>query len=196
MGFDQLSYRKIPIWENYRRVKILNRFREPLNQFNQRLNSGESVQSQTMRELQRLINHDRANGASFIRLADLSSTVPPSQADYASSRSKHAALDAKLDLIDGFFWQNTPGFRQDAIDLVDRAIGRYSENKSRAWRNAFNPLLWFDWLVDLSFNLVALFGRDPREMKKLYKGRVERLLGIGAALATILGFVLHVFHLF
>ena len=42
MRFDQLSYRKIPIWENYRRIKFLTRYAKLLGQFFERIEDARS----------------------------------------------------------------------------------------------------------------------------------------------------------
>src|SRR5271165_5425329 len=78
----------------------------------------------------------------FIRLAGLSTSVPDSKREYLSNRSKAAGIDAKLDLLDGFLWQETPGLQRQAVALVDQAIGIYNGNESRAWSNTRNPFFW------------------------------------------------------
>jgi hypothetical protein len=166
MSFDQLPYRKIPIGENRRRVKTLTQFRDLLRQFLQPLGpDAVFVKDHITEERRRLINRAMPAAARFIRLAGLSSTVPDSKREYLSNRSKAAGIDAKLDLLDGFLWQETPGLQQQAVDVVDQAIGIYNGNTSTAWFNTCNPFFWItrliEWIADWIVQLIAWIAQLP-----------------------------------
>jgi len=166
MSFDQLPYRKIPIGENRHRVKTLNQFRDLLRQFIQPLGpDAVFVKDHIKEELERLINQATPVASRFIRLAGLSTSVPDSKREYLSNRSKAAGIDAKLDLLDGFLWQETPGLQRQAVALVDQAIGIYNGNESRAWSNTRNPFFWItrliEWIADWIVQLIAWIAQLP-----------------------------------
>jgi hypothetical protein len=130
----------------------------------------------------RLINQAMPAASRFIRLAGLSSIVSDSQREYLSNRSKAAGIDAKLDLLDGFLWQETPGLQQQAIDLVDQAIGVYNDDQKKAFWRSLNPLFWIlrivEWIAGVPFWLISLLGfsREKAEESKsgqLAKGLIE-----------------------
>jgi hypothetical protein len=210
MWFDLLPYRKITIGENHHRVEILNQFRDLLWQFLQPLDpDAVFVKDHITEQRRRSINQALPRAGRFIRLAGLSSAVPDSQREYLSSRSKFAGIDAKLDLLDDFLWQATPGLQQQALDLVDRAIAVYKDDEPAARFRTFNPIFWlafpFDWLAESAFSFfVRVFGGNPQKVRNSGFGIVvviEKLLFWAAAIATILEFlgfqtgIRHLLHL-
>jgi hypothetical protein len=199
MWFDQLPYRKIPVGENQRRIEVLNQFRQLLWQFLQPLGQDAAfIKDHVTEQRRRAINQAMPSAARFVRLTGLSSAVPDSQREYLSSRSKFAAVDAKLDLLDGFFWQETPGLQQQALDLVDQAIGVYKDDEPAARFRTFNPFFWlgfpFDWLAESLFAFaVRLFGHNPQKVRNsgfaIVVVLLEKIIFWAAALATVLEFL-------
>ena len=72
---------------------------------------------------------------------------------------------SKTDTLDGFLWQTTPGLQQQAVALVDQALGIYDGNESRAWFNTRNPFFWItrliEWITDWIVQLIAWIAQLP-----------------------------------
>jgi hypothetical protein len=166
MSFDQLPYRKIPIWENRRRSMVLVRLRNLLGEILRLLDRPDTVLTKDIKDdYSRSIILILPGASQFIRLAGLSTTVPSSQREYLSNRSTVAGIDAKLDLLEGFLWQENPGLRKQAVALVDQATGVYNESIWKALINTFNPFYWIirliEWITGWIIELVALIAQLP-----------------------------------
>jgi len=198
MFFDQVPHLQIPIWENRRRVKVLERFKGWLNHFCALVHDPqEGATSPRAMELRQSIEQQKPAAISMIHSAGISTDITPGQHALLANRGKIYEVSEELDLLEDFFWLETPGLQREAISLPDRAIGVYEEGKSAAWMRTFNPLFWLarviDGLAESSFKMVALFGRNPQKDRRTRAGRliagIEKLLLWAAALAAILEFL-------
>ena len=87
-----------------------------------------------------------------------------------------------------------PRFRipfQNAVDLIERAIGVYQSDRMAAIRRTINPFWWLFrgllWSVRIPFILLGAMGYDAARMERSNAGKnVKLLLAISALLLTIL----------
>lgn len=177
VSFDQLSYRRIPIWENRHRAKVLDRFRDLLTDFNNGLKRFLFVDAPELAETHRSISELKGVVSDMCRLAGISFVVPESKREYLAAKSKWLAIPAGYDLLDNFFWL-VPGLRKDVIELVDRAKGVYDHNKGAAWRRTFNPFYWFgiavDWIAGILLRTLADFGVEDAAEPNSRVSRIVR----------------------
>ncbi len=176
MSFDQFPYRRIPIWENRRRAKVLKKFRVLIIDY---------VNSRN-REVLRSINELMPGVREMSRLAGISFEI--SDALRGRIVEMGFGVPRDYDLLDDVSAFLHPDFQNQLIDLIDRAIGAYDHNKHIAWENTLNPFYWlrivFNPIAEALLRTLADFGVDAAAEPNSRFSRIVR---------RVLGFVLFVF---
>ena len=186
-------YKKIPVWENSRRLDKLYEFRELiLKYFN---NSGLEwmadgrIEEDDARAARVAINRSMDEVHDIVLYSGINPSItwtpPPAVGGYRQN----------IDLIQNIF--NLHAFRvepNNILDFLDRSIGIYESNRIPSLLRALNPLFYigliFDALVEIPFIFIGKLGlnREKAESSligKLIKG-VLYLITVVAAFLTIL----------
>ncbi len=186
-------YNKITIWENNRRLVKLIKFRElVLKYFNnsrvewmvdERIEEPEALRARVeinrlMDEIHNIILYSGINPS--IRW-----TPPPAVGGYIQN----------VDLIQNIFnihrFQISPN---NVLDFIDRSIGVYEYNHTRALIRTLNPLfylsIFFDWVSELPFIFIGWLGfnREKAELSligRLMKGLLYLVTVIASALTIL-----------
>jgi hypothetical protein len=184
MIFDQFPYRRIPIWENWHRRKVLKNIRVLLINY---FSSSDAERRHSINALMlTVIDMSRLVGVSF---------------QISSVRQQRLAMDGypisfDYDLLENFAMWDHPALQSDLIDLLDRAIGVYNGDKRAAWWRTFCPFYWtslgFEWIARLLLRTFADFGVEAAaEPNSRFSRIVRRILGLFIGFS--IGFVPAVF---
>lgn len=186
-----MYYKKIPIWENRKRLKLLKEFRNlVITYFNNikidLFNPIENQQAiETRRQINLLIDKVHFIVISAGILPVIYYTPPPAV----------GGLAGDIDLIYNIF--NLHRFQikpQYLLDFIDRAIGVYENDKLNALLRTLNPLFWIslilDYIVSLPFKFIGKIGFNQNKIESSIVGRLIKgalyLITVFAAFLTIL----------
>ena len=185
-------YKKIPYWENRKRVKMLIKFRKlVVNYFNNvEYNSFFSLRkNQEAIKLRHEINLCLDKIYSYIISAGINPTI------YYSPPPAIGGIAGDIDLIHNIFHLHRFEISPHCIiDNVDRAIGIYEDDKKNALFRTLNPFFWtgrvIDFIVEIPFKLIGEIGFNREKIESSLLGRVIKgilyLITVGAAFLTIL----------
>lgn len=186
-------YKKIPIWENSRRLNKLYDFRELILKYfdNSRLEFmvRERIEEAEARAARVSINRSMDELHDMLICSGINPSItwtpPPAVGGYRQN----------IDLIQNIF--NLHAFRvepNNILDFLDRSIGIYESNRVPSILRALNPFFYiglvFDALVEIPFIFIGKLGlnREKAESSligKLVKGALY-LITVVAAFLTIL----------
>jgi len=186
-------YTKIAIWENQRRLNELLEFRElALKYFNNsraEWMANERIEEEEAKIARVDINRIMDEVHDIILYSGIDPSLrwspPPAVGGYIQN----------VNIIQNIF--HIHRFRipeNNVLDFIDRAIGIYESNKSRALVNTFNPLFYLsivvDWLVELPFVFIGRLGFNRDRVESSIIGRLMKgvlyLVTIVASFLTIL----------
>jgi|TARA_R100001143_G_scaffold63527_2_gene71384 hypothetical protein len=187
------SYKKIPIWENSRRLNKLYNFRGLIIEYfnNSRLEwmADERIEENDAREARVAINRSMDEVHAIILYSGISPsliwTPPPAVGGYRQN----------IDLIQNVF--NLHAFRiepNNILDFIDRSIGVYESNRVPSIFRALNPFFYagllFDALVDIPFVFIGKLGVNKEKAESSVIGKTVKgalyLITVAAAFLTIL----------
>ena len=190
-------YTKILVWENNKRLKKINEFRELVIAYfdNARANWNRDpiVSELTAPEARRRINESMQEVHSIILHAGMSPTVKWVPPAIIGGNVQNVNLIQDIFNLDGFF-EIEP---DHVLDLIDRSIGLYDSNRKWARVRVFNPLFYvglvFDFVSDLPFVALGKLGFNHQKARssrigRLVKGVLYLITGF-AAFLTILHFL-------
>jgi hypothetical protein len=184
------AYNKITIWENERRLKLLNAFRKYVNDyFNSVVSAYEGFSYTDGPEshiYRQQINLSIARIREIIHSAGLSTHV------YYSPPPAVGGIAGRVDVLANIFGlvrlQMSP---ENIFDYIDKAIGVYSFDASSARIRTFNPFFWiwqvFEYLGKIPFRILGILGLNSSRVLESTLGHFfHGLISILAALFTIL----------
>ena len=184
------SYKHISLWENSRRLRVLEEFRNDVvsylkNSSPGRIGEGRSEGTEAVQARQR-INLTVPQAYRIIEAAGLSQiitrTPPPAVGGYVQ----------QIDMLFNLFeFSSFP--KQRAVDLIDWAIGVYQSDRRAALRRTLNPLWWLFhgllWFARIPFVVLGAVGFDATRMERSVLGKFFKTIiasvGLAAALLTI-----------
>ena len=184
-----MPVRSIPLWENVRRCRVLEEFRNdvisyfsngsPLGMGEDRRDEDEAVQ------VRRRINHTVDQAHRIIVAAGLAPMVmltpSPMIGGYAQP------IDVILNLFELHDCQIS---EKRAVDLIERALGVYQSDRTSALRRTINPFWWLFrvllWFVRIPFVFLGAVGFDVVRAEGSTLGNIFKLLIATSALLTIL----------
>lgn len=185
------NYNKIPIWENLNRITYLKKFRQLINDYflgAQYDYTGVRLDSKAEKARPE-INKMSLRVSKYILKAGISTEIThfpaPAIGGYVT----------RIDLIFNLF--NLPDYDVlpiEVIDLIDKAIGVYEEDKLSAFFRSINPLFWLKKLLAkialAPFSLLSLAGFESEKIRKSLIGKLLSLLfqlvALIASIVTIL----------
>jgi hypothetical protein len=192
-------YKKIPIWENRRRIDFLIKFRNlVVNYFNnvtyEQWGLG-VVENEEAKKARTEINMS-LHKAHFTTIAagvnpSVFYTPPPAIGGITGD------INVLLNIFHLHYYTINP---QEALDIIDRAIGTYEDDRINSIIRIFNPFFWLDLLLDyivsLPFKILGKFGLNQEKIEdsalgKIIKGILYLILVVAAFLEILdkLGFL-------
>lgn len=185
-------YKKISIWENIKRTNELILFRSLVEQYFEnapyswqadgRIENDKAVRVRSQINL--IINKIQL----YIRAANVQTVV------YYSPSPIVGGFSGPLDVPSNIFKENLGISYKEQLDIIDRAIGVYQNDKINSWLRTFNPFFWLylilDFLIVLPFKLLGLVGFDQVKIENSFIGKIFKIIFSGitvtAALLTVL----------
>ena len=190
------SYRHISLWENSRRLRVLEEFRnDVVSYFNNSsplgIGEGRREGTEAVQARQRInLTVDQAHR--IIIEADIAPTVtwtPPPMFGGSAQR-----IYLILNLFELDYYQISA---KHAVAFIERAIGVYQSDRRAALRRTINPLWWLFrgllWFARIPFVVLGAVGFDAARMERSVLGKffkaiisaIITLVGMAAALLTI-----------
>ena len=186
------SYTDIPLWENTRRLAVLEEIRkDALTYFNR--SRGQGFGEDRIEEIDAVHARQRINctikeAHLIITAAGLSHTITWTAPPAVGGRVHH--LDLLFDMFTLCRLQIPP---QHAVDHIERALGVYDSNRVAAFVRTINPFWWLKrsllWLLCIPFMFLGALGFDARRAEGSVFGKILKLLFAISALLTILNYL-------
>ncbi len=164
-------YRKIPIWENRRRVELLTKFRSLIVEYFNNVSFEYSIpiENRVAKDARRNINLILNEVNSVIISAGIKTVA------YYSGGGSGGSIDLIQNVFNLHYY--LIGYEQ-VLDMVDRAIGVYESDKSNALLRTLNPLFWIslilDYIVSLPFKFVGKMGFNQSRIESSIVGRIVK----------------------
>ncbi len=165
-------YKKITIWENYRRTKLLLEFRNlVVTYFANLLVSGRRVENKKAQQARIEINMILDKTYFVVISAGVKPTI------YYSPPPSIGGLEGDIDLIHNIFnlyrYQIEP---RKILDFIERAIGIYENDRHNALLRTLNPLFWLglilDYIVSLPFKVIGKIGFNQEKIESSITGKI------------------------
>lgn len=186
MAITMSYYKKMTIWQNRKRVKLLADFKELVATYFNNLehsNVGDTWENEKAKEYRSEINRVLDKAHSSIISAGI------------SPRLCKATDELSIDLINDMF--SLGDFHigpQRLLDIIERAIGKYEDDRLNARLRIINPLFYIglilEYIVSLPFWVFGKIGLDQEKIESSIPGRIVRgilyLVPVLAALLAIL----------
>jgi len=186
-------YKKITIWENRNRTKLLIEFRSlVVTYFKNMCTSGfffDVVENKKARQVRIEINMILDKIYSFILLAGVNPTMhyypPPVVGGLARN------IDLILNIFNLHRYQIRP---QQLLNLIERSIGIYENDRLNALLRTVNPFFWLglilDYIVSLPFKVIGKIGFNQEKIESSITGKIIKgifyLISVLASLLTVL----------
>ena len=172
------SYNHIPYWENKKRTQILSEFRQLVEEYYANLrhtNLGDTIVTTNAEAIRRKINYILDKAHRIILLSGVSPKI------YYSPPPAIGGLAGNIDLIINLFHLHDFQIgRREVLDVIDRAIGIYIENKKRSIVRTFNPFYWigclFYYVSLVPFILVGKAGFNRSKFEKSSIGKTLKFI--------------------
>ena len=186
------SYRNIPIWENVRRVEVLEKFRDDVvsyfsNSNAMELGEGRRENTDAVQARQR-INLTVDQARRIIEAVGIPQIIRWTPPPIVGGDVQHLDVLPSLFELDSF---QIPHER--AVDLIDRALGVYQFDHKAALRRTINPFWWLKrsilWLLSIPFVLLGAVGFDAGRAEGSFFGKMFKLLVATSAVLTILNYM-------
>ncbi len=194
MFFDQLPFRKIPIWENRYRLKVLIEFRQLLDQYAKIFQTAEGLYAS-------MFEYNRDNPDLVQHRSWLNQRLPIA---HRAVRLTGVSLVIRrygvpYDLLMNVFTDLTGKDLQLAFDLIDQATGVYQADKPAPWFRTFSPFFWFgalaDWIAEIPFHILRKLGLGAADTShgpaRFFRGLISLglwIIGLASSVFGILEF--------
>ena len=187
-------YGNISLWENRRRVRVLYCFREQVTKY---LSNVQSTYSDTLvnarsessaaDEARTRINFMAGRAKSYVLDAKVGTSVARTSPPAAGSRT--FCFDLFDELFNDLESYGIP--YRIVIDMLEKAIGVYETDRSRAVRRTINPFWWVKRLFEegrrMRFRLSSALGFNAEQTESNVLGKLARgILPWIAAVASLL----------
>lgn len=189
-----LSYNRIPIWQNIRRTKLLLNFKALIIAY---FNSTqvdpyrrEVIETDKSPSLRTKINLALNKVSRVMRLSGVPTSI------YYSPPPITGGLAGEIDLIQNIF--NLHIYRidvQQVIDVIERSIGIYRDDRFNSIARTVNPFFWIgfilDFIVNLPFKILGKVGFNQKRVESSFIGKLMKGL---LYLITVFSSLLTIFH--
>jgi len=177
-----LSYRKIPIWENRRRLALLQNFRDLVVKYDDEVSPptgvlGNPFPQDTDASLitRKALNLVLDEISWVLWRAGISATITWTPPGITGGSVQ------QIPIIPNFF--NLPQYQipnQVVLDQVDRAIGIYTSDQSSSQFRTWNPFFWMglglDFVADSAFAIARRSGFDTKKIEDTWYGRMFKFV--------------------
>ena len=184
------SYKNIPIWENSRRLRVLEQFHsDAITYFFKKERKDEDGAG----EAHQRINFAAIQALHIIRAAGVNTKVTYSPPPATGRPDQRIELISNLYQF-GEFSVPESVLEVQLISFIEMALGVYRIDRPGAWRRTINPLWWLFrgllWFVRIPFVFLGAVGFDAARAERSASGKFFKatfaLLTAAAALLTIL----------
>jgi len=194
--FDKVmrDYKKIPIWENVKRVNFLIEFKNLIVKYFNNIRhadySLDVVENEEAKKTRYEINIRVDKTLSFVLAAGVSPFItyapPPVVGGYIEK------INLILDIFHLYQHRIKP---QEVLDVLDRVIGIYNDDKRNSLFRTFNPFFWLglllEFIVSLFFRFLGEIGFNQKKIENSVVGKIIKgilyIIEVFAAVLTILG---------
>ena len=187
------SYRDIPLWENKRRIEVLEKFRNDVVSYfknNRPPSNRDSAASQPGKEQDGQARQQINLKVSQVYWIINAARLDPSITDMPTAASHGPAF--KINTILNLFDLDSDD-RLRAVGFIDMALGVYQSDRKAARRRTINPFWWMGrgllWIVKIPFVLLGAVGFDAGRVEGSFLGKIFKLLIAASALLTILNYL-------
>lgn len=197
------NFKKIPIWENRRRVQLLNEFKTEVAEYSLNMSTKHTLESEAVPSYDENVENKIQTVRSSInkKSKEVNDIIIASNVSVFVHYTPSPAIGGmaiNIDVIDNIFnLHNYDIELRHVIDITEQSIGVYERDKIRAWIRSFNPLFWFyeilDFTVSIPFEILRRVGFNERTIEKIENSFIVNiikgffyLIGVFAALLTIL----------
>ena len=186
------SYRNIPLWENVRRLEILGEFRNNVVRYFNNCGHPEGawmldspIENTEAVQARQRINSTVYQAQRIIEAAGMLQTItwtpPPAVGGY----------EQKIHMLFNLFeFTRFQIPSQNAVDLIERAIGVYQSDRRAALRRTLNPFWWLFrgllWFARIPFVVLGAVGFDAARAEGSVFGKIFKFLLAISAVLTIL----------
>lgn len=186
-------YNKITIFENRRRVRVLEEFRELVNGYFDNIEydwmADEPIEDQRAQDIRSQINLKLNRASRVVHLSGVSTIF------YYHSPPAVGGLAGEVELLANIF--NLHRLQLDirkVLDPIDRTLGVYNDDRVNSILRTITPFFWigmvFNYLVSLPFVLLGKVGFDRSKIEENIIGKIAKtffhlIIGI-ASFLTIL----------
>jgi hypothetical protein len=190
-----LAYRRIPIWENRRRRRVLALFKTSLEEFALNYDPGpmrherrDHSKAEAARvQINRILHH----ASDIIEAAGVNPVVVWSPPPVVGGRPQEIDVVLNVFNLERYLIPFSPLY-----DYIERALGIYEHDERAAAVRTVNPIYWlgrvFDYVSRLPFIALSRAGFDAGSIEDSLVGRLFRftvyVVGGLASLVTILEF--------
>ncbi len=169
------NFKKIPFWENKKRVKTLNNFLTFFQQYNKNMSFTQfddaPYENNEAKKFRSEINNILEKSNDIVVSTSLSSNLTVIEPPIAGN--KQYTVNLILDIFD--LWRFRVNERP-VYDRIERVIGVLKEDFIKSIFRTFNPFFWIglilEYLVNLPFNLlikIKLLNKEKSESSLIVK---------------------------
>ena len=186
------SYKHIHLWENRRRIRLLEEFRSDVIENSRPTRNLDWAAGGTAREEEgaaqrrKQLNLKIPQTHGIIKAANIAPTITEQPA--AAIGGPALKIDTILNLLD-----SDNDTRQRAVDFIDMALGVYQNDRRAAKIRTFNPFWWLWrallWFVRIPFVLMDEMGFDGARAEASVVGKLFKLTLFLSAVLTILNYL-------
>lgn len=192
--YDKMrDYRKITIWENRKRIDFLVNFKNLVIDYFKNVKRANwelgLIENETAKQKREKINLVLHKAHSIILTAEVYPYLT-----YIPPRAVGGYIQ-KIDLVlDIFHLSNYRINPQEVVDILDKAIGVYENDRHDSLLRTINPLFWIDlilsYIVSFLFRIIGGMGFDQEKIKSPIIGKIIKgilyLIIVFASFLTIL----------
>lgn len=168
-------YKKITIWENRNRTKLLIEFRSLVVTYFKNMHIKgfffDVVENKKARQVRIEINMILDKIYSFILLAGVNPTMPYYPPPVVGGLARN--IDMILNIFDLHRYQIKP---QQLLNLIERSIGIYENDRLNALLRTVNPFFWLglilDYIVSLPFKVIGKIGFNQEKIESSITGKI------------------------
>jgi len=190
--------KSITIWENKRRLELLKKFGDSMQQYFDNLSYSfrDQIENDKAAKARTEINMDLDEVYTIMLAAGIDPSIT-----YSPPPATGVFYQKSMSLLHNFHnlshYNVSPNM---LMDFIVRTISTYSKDSTNALLRTLNPLYWvrriFDYIVDLPFVLIGRLGFNQRKVEASLIGRIFKMIFKTVLfLAALVGLLKHIGYL-
>jgi len=172
------NYKQIFSWENKERIKYLENFNSHVVNYFKNIGhsrAGDSWEEEPAKIERKEINKLIDKAHSYIIATDVSPEIIYYPAPITGRESRYTDLVLNIFNLIKMHMGHRP-----LLDVIERTIARYENDKKSAILRTWFPIFWFtlfiDWIVSLPFEFLSKFGFQQDKLETSLGGRIFKFL--------------------